>query len=148
MNGINCWRSKFKLCRYSARLLKKLYYLNKTLIPSVNLLEIKKAIYYAKKYHGEQKRQSGEPYYTHPIEVAYMAADRIFETNILVTSILHDTLEDTDLTKEDLSYIFSPLIADQVDALTRIKVNKKISCEFLEFLNAFINKIDQQRWFL
>ena len=36
---------------------------------------VKKAIYYAKEYHGEQKRQTGEPYYSHPIEVAYMLAE-------------------------------------------------------------------------
>jgi len=91
------------------------------------MLEIKKAIYYAKKYHNFQMRQSGEPYYSHPLEVAYNIADYIFETNILVTSILHDTIEDTVLTKEMIDCIFGSVIAEQVEALTRIKINEKIS---------------------
>ncbi len=47
-------------------------------------------------------RQSGEPFYSHPIEVAYMISDYLFRTDILVTSILHDTIEDTELTKEKI----------------------------------------------
>lgn len=127
MNDLNCWKYKFKLCHYSSRLLKKLYYLNKTLTPQVDLLEIKKAIYYAKKYHGEQKRLTGEPYYSHPLEVAYMVADYIFETGALVSSVLHDILEDTTFTKDMISNIFGATVAHQVESLTRIKQDHKIS---------------------
>lgn len=42
---------------------------------------------------GAQTRQSGEPYYSHPLEVAYIAADYVTDTNIIITSILHDTIE-------------------------------------------------------
>jgi (p)ppGpp synthase/HD superfamily hydrolase len=135
MNDLSCWETKFKYCCYSKQLLTKLLLLNKTAKPKVDILEIKKAIYYAKKYHGAQLRQSGEPYYSHPLEVAYNIADHVFETNILVTSILHDTIEDTELTKEKIDYIFGSKIANQVESLTRIKSDRKISAaEMVELL--------------
>ncbi|MDR0329969.1 MAG: HD domain-containing protein [Rickettsia sp.] len=93
-------------------------------------------IYYAKKYHGSQMRQSGEPYYSHPIEVAYMfasytaqAVHQLFNTNMIVTSLLHDTIEDTTLTEEMIVQIFGSLIASQVEALTRTKPYGKISAK-------------------
>ena len=129
MNDINCWESKFKLCRYSVQLLNKLSLINQKLLlkNQIDLVEIKKAIYYAKKYHGNQKRQSGELYYSHPIEVAYQISYYRFTTDILVTSILHDTLEDTDLTKNMIACIFGSTIANNVEDLTRIKLDRKIS---------------------
>jgi guanosine-3',5'-bis(diphosphate) 3'-pyrophosphohydrolase len=93
----------------------------------VDIFEIKKAIYYAKKYHGNQKRASGEPYYSHPLAVAELVAPHCFKTDILVTSILHDTIEDTTLTKELLEYIFDANIASKVEDLTRLKFDTKIS---------------------
>ena len=109
--------------------------LNKTAKQKINILEVKKAIYYARKYHGFQLRQSGEPYYSHPLEVAYQIADHIFKTDILVTSILHDVLEDTVFTKEMIQDLFSVTIAEQVECLTRIKLDRKISSgELVELL--------------
>ena len=61
------------------------------------------------------------------MQVAYRIADYIFETNILVTSILHDIIEDTNLTKNMIDCIFGSVIADQVENLTRIKADRKIS---------------------
>jgi (p)ppGpp synthase/HD superfamily hydrolase len=127
MIDINCWEKKIEHCFYSARLLKKLYALNEQAQYKIDFLEVRKAIYYAKKYHGKQKRQSGEPYYSHPLEVAYRVADYCFKTDILVTSILHDTIEDTKLTEKMLGCIFNTTIATQVEALTRIKIDGKIS---------------------
>ena len=82
-------------CFYSDKLVNKLKKLNDKLKNRVDIVEIQRAIYYAKKYHGNQMRQSGEPFYSHPIEVAYMISDYLFRTDILVTSILHDTIEDS-----------------------------------------------------
>ena len=131
MNDIYCWESKYEGCYYSNRLLSKLLSINdKHLLKNqIDLLEVKKAIYYAKKYHDKQKRQSGEPFYSHPLEVAYNVADYCFKTDILVTSILHDTIEDTKLNKQIINYLFNSNVANQVDALTRIKKNKKITIE-------------------
>jgi (p)ppGpp synthase/HD superfamily hydrolase len=136
MEDTNFWGTKFEPCGYSSRLLDKLYGINAQAKKEVNLSEIKKAIYYAKKYHGEQKRQSGEPYYSHPIEVAYMISDYLFRTDIIVTSILHDTIEDTDLTFGMITSIFGEVVASQVMDLTRIKEDsRKISsAEMVELL--------------
>jgi (p)ppGpp synthase/HD superfamily hydrolase len=96
----------------------------------IDIYEVKKGIYYAKKYHGSQMRQSGEPCYSHPIEVAYMVAQytaleipRLFRTDMIVTALLHDTIEDTQLTKPMIAYVFG----SQVQDLTRVKPHGKIS---------------------
>ena len=127
MNDLFCWQSKYESCAYSESLLNKIYIQNEKSTQQVDILEIKKAIYYAKKYHGSQKRLSGEPFYSHPLAVAELVAPHCFKTDILVTSILHDTLEDTQLKKEQIECIFSQNIANQVEALTRIKIDRKIS---------------------
>ena len=135
MDDLNCWQSKFEFCPYSDKLISKIILLNKQTDNKVDLNEVKKAIYYAKKYHAEQKRNSGEPYYTHPIIVATMVVNFCFKTDILVTSILHDLLEDTNIKKEQIKYIFSSKIAENVENLTRIKPDGKItSSKIVELL--------------
>ncbi|ARD86415.1 guanosine polyphosphate pyrophosphohydrolase [Rickettsia bellii] len=114
-------------CRYSRRLLTKIMLINKISKKKLDLNKIKKAIYFAKKYHGGQKRETGEFYYSHPLEVAYMVSDYLFRTDIIVTSILHDCIEDTLLTKEMIIQEFGHKIANQVEDLTRVKNAKKIS---------------------
>ena len=143
MNDINCWEIKFKTCVYSNRLLNKLSALNEKAKDKIDLIKVKKSIYYAKKYHGSQLRQSGEPYYSHPLKVAYMISDYDygFKNDILVTSILHDTIEDTKLTKETINIIFDQVIANNVELLTRIKINNKISsAEVIKLLYKQKNK--------
>ncbi len=127
MEDINRWNLRDKPCAYSDGLIDKLLLLNKTAKIKVDILEVKKAIYYAKKYHGKQTRHSGEPYYSHPIEVAYMVSNYLFRTDILVSSILHDTIEDTDLTFDMIKEIFGEVVANQVMDLTRVKSTGKIS---------------------
>lgn len=127
MQDINDWQAKFSTCCYSDRLLGKLSEMNDELNKKVDLTEIQKAIYYAKKYHGTQTRESGEPYYSHPIEVAMIASEYFFRTDIFVTCLLHDTIEDTELTKEMIATIFGENVASKVDDLTRVKVDRKIS---------------------
>lgn len=114
-------------CCYSERLINKLLILNERAKDKIDMKMVKKAIYFAKKYHGDQKRQSGEAYYSHPLEVAYMISDYLFRTDVIVTSILHDTIEDTELTKEMIAELFGTTIASQVEDLTRIKEDGKIS---------------------
>lgn len=137
MTSNHDWQLNFDSCKYSNRLLDKLLWINATKPRDhkINIVEVQKAIYYAKKYHGDQKRQSGEPYYTHPLEVAYMISDYLFRTDVLVTSILHDTIEDTELTFEMIEDAFGFRIAEQVEDLTRVKNHGKISsAEMVEFL--------------
>ncbi|WP_341750313.1 HD domain-containing protein [Candidatus Tisiphia endosymbiont of Sialis lutaria] len=125
---INYWNnSKYAPCQYATRLLDKLRKMNEEVNRPIDINKVKKAIYYAKKYHGSQMRQSGEPYYSHPIEVAYMISDYLYRTDIIVTSILHDTIEDTKLTKKMIAYIFGEQVASQVEDLSRNKPHGKIS---------------------
>ncbi|KIJ89039.1 guanosine-3',5'-bis(diphosphate) 3'-pyrophosphohydrolase [Rickettsia asembonensis] len=79
MEDISSWKEKFEICVYSKKLLDKLEYLNTKVENPIDILEIKKGIYYARKYHGSQMRQSGDPYYSHPIEVAIMLAEFVAE---------------------------------------------------------------------
>ncbi|HJD64163.1 MAG TPA: HD domain-containing protein [Rickettsia endosymbiont of Sericostoma sp.] len=142
MEDINNWEAKYVNCNYSERLVNKLSELNQQVTIPVNIYEIRKGIYYAKKYHGSQMRQSGDPYYSHPIEVAYMVAEytalkmpKYYRTDMIITSLLHDTIEDTTLTEEMITRLFDKRIANQVEGLTRVKSYGKISAaETLDLL--------------
>lgn len=106
-----------KSCQYSNRLLEKLKLLyNKS---TLNFASINKAMYWAKRYHDGQFRKSGEPFYTHPFEVAYIISDYNLKTDIIVVSILHDIIEDTEVTVEMIVDVFGQRIAEMVDRLTR-----------------------------
>jgi guanosine-3',5'-bis(diphosphate) 3'-pyrophosphohydrolase len=122
MKNAKKWWTALNHCEYSNRLLDKLFLLNdaRSEEDKIDISKVEKAIYCTKKYHGNQQRQSGEPYYTYPLEVAYMISDYLFRTDIIVTSILHDTIEDTELTFEMIKQLFGEVIAHQVMDLTRI----------------------------
>jgi len=120
--------SYHKHCQYSIRLIEKLKSLDTQNVLDFEL--INKAIYWAKKYHGEQKRKSGELYYTHPLEVAYMISDYKLKTDVIAASILHDTVEDTEVTVEMIEGTFGQRIAQMVDMLTRDRPDgSKLSVE-------------------
>lgn len=148
MEDADCWGAKFEICCYSNKLLQKINLFNKHLAQNIDISEVKKAIYYARKYHGVQMRLSGEPYYSHPIEVAYMFAiytakemQQYYKTDLIVTSILHDTIEDTVLTEGMILDIFGRQVASQVEDLTRIKPCGKISsAKIIELL------YQQKKW--
>jgi len=80
---------------------------------------INEAIRWAKKYHDGQLRESGEPFYTHPLEVAYIVSDYSLKTDVLVASILHDIVEDTEVTIGMVLDGFGWRVAEMVDRLTR-----------------------------
>jgi GTP pyrophosphokinase len=82
--------------------------------------KIKKAIEFAVKYHGMQQRESGAPYYSHPLEVAEIIAEMRLDTDSIVTAILHDTIEDTDLTLEEIEQNFGKDVAKLVDGVTKL----------------------------
>ncbi|BBB58001.1 guanosine polyphosphate pyrophosphohydrolase (plasmid) [Candidatus Megaera polyxenophila] len=104
-------------CQYSTRLIEKLESLDTKNVLDFDL--INKAIYFARKYHGDQKRKSGEAYYTHPLEVAYMVSEYNLKTDVIVASILHDIIEDTEVTAGMIFDNFRWRIAEMVDKLTR-----------------------------
>jgi (p)ppGpp synthase/HD superfamily hydrolase len=128
-------------CYYSNRLIAKL-----ELLDTRNQLDftlINKAIYWAKKYHDGQFRKSGEPFYTHPLEVAYMVVDYNLTTNVTVASILHDIVEDTEVAIGMIVDGFSWRIAEIVDRLTRDRTDgTKLTVE--EILNNAYKKNDKE----
>ena len=75
---------------------------------------------FAKKMHEGQTRSSGEPYYTHPVEVAAILAGMKMDTDTILTAILHDTLEDTEATYDELTKKFSKDIADLVNGVSKL----------------------------
>jgi GTP diphosphokinase / guanosine-3',5'-bis(diphosphate) 3'-diphosphatase len=79
-----------------------------------------KAYLFAARIHAEQTRRSGEPYLVHPIEVAGILAGLRMDTETLSTGLLHDVLEDSLVTREDLETSFGPTIAELVDGVTKI----------------------------
>jgi GTP diphosphokinase / guanosine-3',5'-bis(diphosphate) 3'-diphosphatase len=88
--------------------------------PDPDLDLIKKAYVYSAKVHQGQIRKSGEPYLIHPLEVAGLLAELKLDEASIVTGLLHDTIEDTLATKEDLAELFGPEIADLVDGVTKL----------------------------
>ena len=81
---------------------------------------IMKAYNYAVEHHGDQKRRSGEPYIIHPINVAYILAGVGLDEATICAALLHDVVEDTDVTDEDLRRDFGDEIADMVAGVTKL----------------------------
>lgn len=82
--------------------------------------EILKAFELANDLHSSQKRQSGEPYIIHPLSVAIILSEMKADKDTICAGLLHDTLEDTPITKEELIHEFNPDIANLVDGVTKI----------------------------
>ena len=82
---------------------------------------LNRAYVYAMKAHGSQKRASGDPYFSHPVEVAYMLTDALkLDTASIATALLHDTVEDTEATLEDIAKYFGKEVAGLVDGVTKL----------------------------
>lgn len=92
----------------------------KTYRPDFDPTLIISACDFAIEKHEGQFRSSGEPYYTHPMEVADILADMKMDVATLVTAILHDTIEDTDATAEELESKFGKDVADLVSGVTKL----------------------------
>ena len=82
--------------------------------------KILRAYNYALGKHGDQKRKSGEPYIIHPVQVAYILAGLELDTDTICAALLHDVVEDTDVTQEDLEREFGTSIASMVDGVTKL----------------------------
>ncbi|MGR3545470.1 MAG: HD domain-containing protein, partial [Paracoccus sp. (in: a-proteobacteria)] len=88
--------------------------------PRSNADLIREAYEYGMRMHEGQFRHSGEPYFTHPIAVAAILTEMRLDDATIVTALLHDTVEDTRSTKEEIVTIFGPEIADLVDGVTKL----------------------------
>lgn len=81
---------------------------------------VNKAIDYAIEYHGSQIRESGELYFQHPLEVASIIVEMRLDTTSVITALLHDIIEDTDLTLEEIEKVFGSEVAKLVDGVTKL----------------------------
>lgn len=97
--------------------------------------KVQRAYNYAKELHDGQYRQSGEPYITHPLNVAYILAEMHADGDTVCAGLLHDTLEDTVATKEDIAEIFNFDIANLVDGVTKLAKMNFFSKEERNFAN-------------
>ena len=88
--------------------------------PSVDESLLNKAYIFSVKAHGSQMRHSGDPYYAHPIQVAGILAGLHLDVASICTALLHDVLEDTDTSFEDLAREFTPEIAQLVQGVTKL----------------------------
>lgn len=88
--------------------------------PRSNCALIRDAYEYGMRMHEGQFRHSGEPYFTHPIAVAAILTEMRLDDATIVTALLHDTIEDTRSTKEEVSAMFGAEIADLVDGVTKL----------------------------
>jgi guanosine-3',5'-bis(diphosphate) 3'-pyrophosphohydrolase len=91
-----------------------------TYLDFVHVGEIEAAFHCAKQAHEGQYRRSGEPYITHPLAVAHILADMHMDHQSLMAALLHDVIEDTDVSKDKIAERFGHTVADLVDGLSKI----------------------------
>ncbi len=88
--------------------------------PDADEAMINRAYVFSVQKHGSQKRASGDPYFSHPVEVAGILTDFYMDDKTIVTALLHDTLEDTLTTYEEIEELFGPGVARLVDGVTKL----------------------------
>src|SRR2546430_3547949 len=89
--------------------------------PKTSEALLNRAYVYAMKAHGEQKRASGDPYFSHPLEVAAILTDLKLDDATIAAALLHDTIEDTSATRAEIDQMFGPDIGALVEGLTKLK---------------------------
>ena len=89
--------------------------------PNANEALLNRAYVYAMKAHGSQTRASGDPYFSHPLEVAAILTDLKLDDATITAALLHDTIEDTPVTRAEIDQLFGPDIGALVDGLTKLK---------------------------
>ena len=89
--------------------------------PGADFAHIRSAYEFAKQQHGEQRRKSGEPYITHPLAVAQIVAEELhLDSESIEAALLHDVIEDTPATYEDVAKLTSPTVADLVEGVSKL----------------------------
>jgi GTP diphosphokinase / guanosine-3',5'-bis(diphosphate) 3'-diphosphatase len=97
--------------------------------PDTNEDLLNRAYVYAMKAHGTQTRASGDPYFSHPLEVAAILTDLKLDDATIVAALLHDTIEDTEATRAEIDQIFGHEIGALVEGLTKLKRLELVSRE-------------------
>src|SRR5271166_283185 len=90
---------------------------------------LNRAYVYAMRAHGEQKRASGDPYFSHPLQVAAILTDLKLDDATIAAALLHDTIEDTDATRAEIDRLFGREIGHLVEGLTKLKKLDLVSKE-------------------
>ena len=88
--------------------------------PDADEALLNRAYVFSMQAHGSQKRASGDPYFSHPIEVAGILTDLHLDAETIATAILHDTIEDTVATPEEIERLFGASVARLVDGVTKL----------------------------
>ena len=89
-------------------------------MPGANLEIIERAVQYADAKHEYQKRKDGSPYIIHPLAVAEIVAEMGLDTDAVLSAILHDCIEDTDASHDDIATLFNPTVAELVEGVTKL----------------------------
>jgi guanosine-3',5'-bis(diphosphate) 3'-pyrophosphohydrolase len=89
--------------------------------PNTSEAMLNRAYVYAMKAHGEQRRASGDPYFSHPLEVAGILTDLKLDDATIAAALLHDTIEDTTATRAEIDQMFGHDIGALVEGLTKLK---------------------------
>jgi guanosine-3',5'-bis(diphosphate) 3'-pyrophosphohydrolase len=97
--------------------------------PAANEELLNRAYVYAMRAHGEQKRASGDPYFSHPLQVAAILTDLKLDDATIAAALLHDTIEDTDATRAEIDRLFGHEIGLLVEGLTKLKKLDLVSKE-------------------
>lgn len=91
--------------------------------PNSNVDLIRRAYEYADRNHKDQNRVSGEKYICHPMEVAYILADLELDDSTIAAALLHDVVEDTEITNQNIIDEFGEEIAEMVEGVTKLRKN-------------------------
>jgi len=89
-------------------------------MPGADMALIEQAIVYAREKHKDQKRKDGSPYIIHPLAVAEIVAEMGLDTESILASILHDCIEDTDASHDDIAKLFGHTVAELVEGVTKL----------------------------
>jgi len=97
--------------------------------PQVDEELLNRAYVYAMQRHGTQKRASGDPYFSHPLEVAAILTDLKLDDSSIAVALLHDTIEDTGATRTEIDQLFGPSIGKLVEGVTKLQRLELVSRE-------------------
>jgi guanosine-3',5'-bis(diphosphate) 3'-pyrophosphohydrolase len=95
--------------------------------PSADESALNRAYVFSMKAHGTQLRESGDPYFSHPVEVAGILSEKKLDCDSIITGLLHDTVEDTVATMDDIRSLFGANVARLVDGVTKLSQIETVS---------------------
>ena len=90
------------------------------LMPGVDMALIDRAVEYASNKHKDQKRKDGSPYIIHPLAVAEIVAEMGLDLDAVLGALLHDCIEDTDASHEEIEHLFGQTVAELVEGVTKL----------------------------